>query len=61
MQIIFAAICVVIFFGVTVSLGSVDMSSWLKAAAIVPLVFLVVYSLARIRPKEEKLGNEAKE
>jgi hypothetical protein len=28
------------------------MSGWLKAAIIIPLVFLVVYSLARIMPKK---------
>jgi amino acid transporter len=61
MQIIFAAICVIIFFVVTVSLGSVNLGAWLKAAVVVPLVLLVVYSLARIQPKEGKHGNETKE
>jgi amino acid transporter len=52
MQLIFAGISILIFFVATVSLGPLDLSGWLKAAIVVPLVFLVVYSMARIMPKE---------
>jgi amino acid transporter len=52
MQFIFAGICILVFFVTTVNLGPLDLGGWLKAAIIIPLVFLVVYSLARIHPKE---------
>jgi len=52
MQFIFVGISILIFFVTTVNLGSLDLSGWLKAAIIIPLVFLVVYSLARIQPKK---------
>ena len=51
MQIVFAVIALIVFFATIVSLGNVDMGNWLKAAVVVPLLFLVVYSLARIQPK----------
>jgi hypothetical protein len=54
MQMIFSGICILVFFVTTVNLGPLDLSGWLKAAIIIPLVFLVVYSLARIQPKETK-------
>ena len=54
MQVIFAGISILILFVATVNLGPMDLSGWLKAAIIIPLVFLVVYSLARIMPKEPK-------
>ena len=56
MQVFFAMICLVIFFVVTVSLSSVDIGGWSKAAVVAPLVFLVVYSLARIQPKKKLEG-----
>jgi len=52
MQVIFAGISILIFFVTTVSLSTLTLSGWLKAAIIIPLVFLVVYSLARIQPKK---------
>jgi hypothetical protein len=52
MQIIFAGISMVIFFAVTLILGQLNLGGWLKAGIIIPLVLLVVYSMARIMPKE---------
>ena len=54
MQFIFVGISILIFFVATVNLGPMDLSGWLKAAIIIPMVFLVVYSLARIQPKGSK-------
>lgn len=56
MQIVIAGISVVVFVASAVTLGIADMNGGLKAAIIVPLVFLVVYCLARIRPREESEG-----
>jgi amino acid transporter len=52
MQLIFAGICILVFFVTTVNLAPLDLGGWLKAAIIIPLVLLVVYSLARIQPKK---------
>jgi hypothetical protein len=52
MQIIFAGISMLIFFVTIMSLSTLTLSGWLKAATITLLVFLVVYSLARIQPKK---------
>jgi hypothetical protein len=52
MQWIFVGIC---FFGTIVAaifVKSLDLNSGLTAAIIIPLVFLVIYSLARIGPKK---------
>jgi hypothetical protein len=54
MQVIFAGICVFGGAATIMFISSLDLSGWLKASIIVPLVFLVVYSLARIQPKETK-------
>jgi hypothetical protein len=56
MQIIFAGVSLLIFFVTIINVGPMNLGVWLKAAIIVPLVFLVVYSLARIQPKELKSG-----
>ena len=58
MQFIFAGICILVYFVTTVNLGPMDLGGWLKAAIIIPLVLLVVYSLARIQPKETKSGKD---
>jgi hypothetical protein len=55
MQFIFSGICIIVFFVTTMNLGPMDLNGWLKATIIIPLVFFVVYSLARIQPKETKL------
>jgi hypothetical protein len=52
MQFIFVGIC---FFGAVAAMifvKSQDLGAGLTIAIIVPLVFLVVYSLARIKPKK---------
>jgi hypothetical protein len=59
MQFIFAGISILVFFVTTINLGPLDLSGWLKAAIMIPLVFLVVYSLARIQPKETTSGKDA--
>lgn len=54
MQWIFVVVC---FFGTvaaSVFVKSLDLHGGLKAAIIVPLVFLAIYSLARIKPKQLK-------
>jgi hypothetical protein len=61
MQIIIAIIAILVFFVVTLNVGPLDIGGWLKAAIFIPLVAAVVYSLARIQPKEtrpEKDGGE---
>ncbi|MCE5264125.1 MAG: hypothetical protein LLG97_11395 [Deltaproteobacteria bacterium] len=60
MQIIFAGISLLVFLVVTITLSSMKMGGWLNSAIIIPLVFLVVYSLARIQPKEHRSENEGK-
>jgi hypothetical protein len=60
MQLIFAGISILVFFVTTVSLGPLDLGGWLKASIVIPMVFLVVYSLARIMPKELKSEKKAK-
>ena len=52
MQWIFVSIC---FFGVVAGMmfvKSQDLGAGLTIAIIVPLVFLVIYSMARIKPKK---------
>jgi hypothetical protein len=52
MQFIFAGIC---FFGAVATMifvKSLDLNAGLKVALIIPLVFLVIYSLARIKPQK---------
>ncbi len=56
MQIVIAGISIVVFVISAVALGTADMNGGLKAAIIIPLVFLVVYCLARIQPREESAG-----
>jgi hypothetical protein len=61
MQYIFAGIC---FFGAIAGMiyvKSVDLGAGLTIAIIIPLMLLVVYSLARIqskKPKAEKDSNQ---
>jgi hypothetical protein len=59
MQFLFAGIC---FFGTIAAMifvKSLNLGAGLTIAIIVPLVFLVIYSLARIKPKkrEAKIGS----
>ena len=52
MPIIIAIICV---FGATATImlvSTLDLGSLLKAAIVIPMVLLAVYSMARIPPKE---------
>jgi hypothetical protein len=55
MQIIFAGISIAVFLVTSITVGSMKMGGWLNVAIIIPLVFLVVYSLARIQPKGSKI------
>jgi uncharacterized protein (DUF983 family) len=52
MQLIFAGICLVVFFVAMVASSTLALGGWVKAAIVIPLLLLVVYSLARIQPKE---------
>jgi hypothetical protein len=61
MQYIFAGICFSGTIATMVFLSSLHLGGWLTAAILIPLVFLVVYSLARIQPKKpeaEKYNNK---
>ena len=54
MQWIFVGIC---FFGTVAAMifvKSQDLNAGLTIAIIVPLVFLVIYSMARIKPKKPR-------
>jgi hypothetical protein len=52
MQTIFAGIVFVGTVATIVFVKSLDLGAWLTIAIVVPLVFLVVYSLARISPRK---------
>ena len=52
MQYIFAGICFLVTVAGIIFLSSLDLKGGLKAAIVIPLVFLVVYSMARIHPKK---------
>ncbi len=52
MQIIIAGIAVFGAVGTIIFLSSLDMNGGVKAALVALMVFIVVYSLARIQPKE---------
>ncbi len=52
MQYVFAGICFVGCVAGMITLKFLDLNGWLTAAIIVPLILLVVYSTARIRPKK---------
>jgi len=52
MDIIIAIICVFGAAATIMLVSTLGLGIWLKAAIIVPVVFLAVYSMARIQPKE---------
>jgi hypothetical protein len=52
MNVIIAIICVLGAAGGIVLVSALDLGGWLKAAIVVPVVLLAVYSMARIQPKE---------
>jgi len=52
LQVIIAGIAVFSAVGIIIFLSSLDMNGGVKAAIIVLVVFIAVYSLARIQPKE---------
>ena len=52
MDIIIAIICVFGAAATIILVSTLGLVSWLKAAIIVPVVFLAIYSMARIPPKE---------
>ena len=54
MQYIFAGICLFGAVAAMVFLSSLHLGGWLTAAILIPVVLLVVYSMARIQPKETK-------
>jgi hypothetical protein len=58
MQWIFVGIC---FFGAVATMifvKSLDLNAGLKIAIVIPLVFLVIYSLARITPRKARGGKD---
>lgn len=58
MQYVFVAIC---FFGAVAAMlfiKSLNLSAGLTAVIVVPLVLLVIYSMARIKPKESETVNQ---
>jgi hypothetical protein len=52
MSIMFAIICVLGSAATIIFLSTLGIGGWFKAAIIVPVVLLAVYSMARIPPKE---------
>jgi hypothetical protein len=54
MNIFFAIVCEFGSVAIIILLSTLDLSSWLKAIVIVPVVLLAVYSMARIPPQEPK-------
>lgn len=54
MQLIFAGISILVFLLTAVNVGPLNLGGWLNAAIFIPLVLLVVYSLARIQPKKTR-------
>ena len=59
MDIIIAIICVSGAAATIVFVSFLSWGGWLKAAILVPMVFLAVYSMARIPPKEPKSEKDA--
>ena len=58
MRFIFVGVSIIAFFAATITLGPSEVNGWLKAAVIVPLLFLVIFSLAKLKPKEEETDQE---
>ena len=56
MSVIFAIICVLGSAATIMLVSTLSMSGWFKAALIVLVVFVAVYSMARIQPKETQSG-----
>jgi hypothetical protein len=52
MNVIIAVVCVFGAAGIIIPTSTLDLSGWLKAAILCPVVLLAVYSMARIQPKE---------
>lgn len=52
MQVIIAGITVLGAVGAIMFLSFQDMNGWVKAALVALVVFIAVYSMARIKPKE---------
>ena len=58
MQIIIAVIAVFGSVGIIVFLSTLNMNGGVKAAIVALVVFIAVYSMARIQPKETKSEND---
>ncbi len=56
MQIIIAIVSVIGAAGIIMFLSSVNMNGGVKAAIVTLAVFLAVYCMARVQPKETKPG-----
>lgn len=54
MQVILAIIGVFGAAGIIILFSTLDMGGGIKAAIIIPAVFIAVYGMARIQPKEAK-------
>lgn len=54
MRFVFVGVSIIAFFMATITLGPSDVNGLLKAAVIVPLLLLVIFSLAKLKPKEEE-------
>lgn len=59
MQVIIAGIAVFGAAGLIVFLSTLNMSGGVKVAIVALAVFVAVYSMARIQPKEAKPENDA--
>lgn len=58
MQYIFAGICFVGCVAGMITLKVLDVNGWLTAAIIIPLILLVVYSMAKIQPKKPEMEQD---
>jgi hypothetical protein len=59
MQVIIALIGVLGAAGIIIFLSTIDMGGGIKAAIIIAVVLIAVYSMARIQPKETKPGKNS--
>jgi heme A synthase len=59
MQFIFVGICILVFFLTVVNVSPLNLGGWLNAAILTPLVLLVVYSMARIKPKKPEAKKDS--
>ncbi len=58
MQYLFVVLSFVVATAAMFLIKTLDLNAWLTASLVLPLVLLVIYSMARIESKEESLKRE---